>query len=118
MMQAGRLNDKIVLLKKETVQDELGQIIVSWKEINNAWCSISYKASKEAVTNGVILGDNQVSIRLRWDKYASQLTQNDAMRGVSGEFYSIVGVFPEMASRVYIDFVCKIGVIGESNNNG
>lgn len=117
-MLVGRLSTRFNALKKHTTQDSYGQAIVEWQDIGGVWGALSYKQSKEAVAGGAILENNQVSIRLRADKKASQLTQNDALKDKDGNFYSINGVFPEMASRAFIDFVCEVGTLGEDNNNG
>lgn len=117
-MLASRFNEKLLVLRKETVQDTDGQMIATWHIEGWVYGAISYKSSKEAVNAGAILEDNQVSVRLRWDKRADRITQNDAFKDAKGNFLSIIGIFPEIADKAYIDFVCKIGVFGEDNSNG
>ena len=116
MIKTSRFTERITVFRKEKQTDNNGDLINALTLIGEFYACFKFLSGSETIKSGVI-AKNTVSIRLRWDKKASQITAN--CKAKWGEkAINIISVLPDMETRAYIDLVGEIGVINGDNLMG
>lgn len=102
-MDAGRLNRKVVIERRVTGQDALGQPSTTWETVATVWADIRILGGLETLKAGADTSIVKASIRVRWK------TGIDAgMRVKHGaDLYDIKSVQPDVSRRMHIDLVCE-----------
>lgn len=114
------LDIKITYWKKEQTQQENGSYKVSYIQLESVNASIRYKTGRELIKN-TIIEENTIIIRVYNDKISQKITPNHL---ISFDLYGerkvlqIIAKNYELASKKWIDFNCREGVVDLENANG
>lgn len=65
-MRAGRLNKRIVIEQKTTVDDDFGQPIETWSTFATVWASVEYQSGKEGFTADQLQAELITRFRIRY----------------------------------------------------
>jgi len=103
-MQAGKLNTRVTIQRPGTAQDELGQPIAAWVDVDTVWADVRHLSGIGAIKGGGEVSVIKASMRLR---RRDDLTAG--MRMVVGPtVYEVEAVPPPAARQDYTDLVCKV----------
>ncbi|VVE28260.1 head-tail adaptor protein [Pandoraea pneumonica] len=105
-MRAGRLSDWVVIERRESVRDALGEQSHQWVRLDADWGDIRFVNGREYVTSGTEVSVATVSIRMRW---RDDVLASDRIVDADGQVYSIAAILPDKRRRVYVDFACSTG---------
>lgn len=114
------LDTKITYWKKEQVQQANGSYKVNYIQLQSVNASIRYKTGRELIKN-TIIEENTIVIRVYNDQISQKITPNNL---ISFDLYGeekvlqIIAKNYELASKKWIDFTCKDGVVDFENGNG
>ena len=108
-LEAGTLNRRVSLQRREEVQDETGGSVVAWVPYASVWASIKHPSGMETVRSEVPVSVVKASIRIRL-RDDVDATCRVLYRGT---IYDIKAVMPDLESREYLDLACEAG-----QNNG
>lgn len=103
MLQAGSLNCRIVIFRRDKVRSPGGQVVDEWVEHARTWANVA-----KLTGLGTIKAESDVSllkasyrVRYRRDLTAAMRLAHD------GAIYDIKAVLPDHARREYVDLVCQ-----------
>lgn len=65
-MNAGRLNKRITLQRRETVRKPSGQRVGEWVDVATIWAEVNCTDSKTVSDDGVILHEGLYRFYIRW----------------------------------------------------
>lgn len=105
-MEAGRLNQQIVIQSPTTTQNAIGEPVTTWVEVATVWAAIEDMTGREfqaaqAAQNGV-----ETRIRVRW---RDGLTPT--MRALAGgRIYDIQAVLDRDGRKTELQLMCRRGV--------
>lgn len=116
MIKTSRFTERISVFRKEKQRDNNGDLINVLTPIGDFYACFKFLSGSETIKSGVI-AKNTVSIRLRWDKKANEITANCIIEW-QNKSINIISVLPDMETRAYIDLVGEIGVINNDNLMG
>lgn len=103
-MQAGRLRNRVTLQRQTSGQDEIGQPITTWSDVDSIWADIRHVSGIETVKSGAIASIVKVSVRIR---YRSDV--DSGMRILGGATaYNISAILPDTSKKQYLDLVCEV----------
>lgn len=103
-MQAGSLNNRIIVQSQTGGTDALGQPVDTWTDTHSLWANIKYQNGSQSIKSGADTSIVQVSIRIR-RKYGV----NAGMRVLYGStVYQIDAVLHDEKDKQYTDLVCKV----------
>lgn len=102
---AGKFNRRITIQRLVTGQDEIGQPVSTWTDVDTVWARIAHKSGLETIKSDAPVSVVQASIRIGYR------TDIDAgMRAVYGAtLYDILAAIPDVAGREHTDLVCQTG---------
>lgn len=102
-MRAGQLNRQIVIARRVTGQDEIGQPIDTIETVATVWANIRHTSGLEAIKSDATTSVVKASIRIRYraDIDAGMIVIYGAVT------YEIRAVLPDEAGRVYCDLACE-----------
>lgn len=105
MLSAGKLNRRVIVQRREVLQDPGGQPIVGgWTDYGRVWANIRALSGLGAIRADAQTSITRVSIRIR---YRAGITS--AMRIIYADcVYEIIAVLPDEARREYMDLVCEV----------
>ncbi|WP_018435351.1 phage head closure protein [Paraburkholderia atlantica] len=103
MLEAGTLNRRVRIERRDQTQDDLGQPVDTWVEVATAWCNVRMLTGKETLAADADVASATASIRIR---YRTDIT--NVMRAVvDGVIFNILAPLPDLASREYTDLACS-----------
>jgi SPP1 family predicted phage head-tail adaptor len=103
-MQAGKLDNRIIIQSQTGGVDALGQPVDTWANTHSVWAHIKYQNGAQAIKAGADVSVVQVSIRIR-----RKFGVNAGMRVLYGStVYQIDAVLHDEADKQYTDLVCKV----------
>lgn len=101
-MQAGRMNQRIVLQTQTAGVDAIGQPVSTWANTATLWAHIRYMGGLEAIKAGALTSSTQASVRIR---YRTGITTGQRLlHGLT--YYNITAVMPH--EREWLDLVCEV----------
>ena len=112
-MDTAKLNERIVIFRKEKQLLNDGTEEYSLVEKANLWANIRFQSGKEIIKSGVI-ATNTVLITIR---FSDKITANDIILW-RGKYINIQAVNPDYTGRKYTEIIGELGVINEHNLMG
>jgi SPP1 family predicted phage head-tail adaptor len=102
-MDAGKLTNRVVIERRSTSTDALGQPYTSWTTVATVWAWIAHLNGIEAIKAGADTSLIRTSIRIRWrtDVTAAMRIRHNT------DVYEIKAVLPRLQSGDFIDMVCQ-----------
>jgi SPP1 family predicted phage head-tail adaptor len=103
MVDAGKLNRRIVVKYLNSGQDSAGQPVLTWTTLATLWAHIRFSSGLESIKGGqdVSVAKCSVRVRLRTDITA-------AMRVYLGStVYEIKSILPDEEHKWHMDLVCE-----------
>jgi len=109
MLQAGSLNCRVVILRRDKVRSPGGQLVDEYVEYARIWANVARLTGLGAIKaeSAISLVKASYRVRYRRDLSASMRLVHD------GVVYDIKAVLPDHARREYVDLVCQ-SIPGES----
>tara|TARA_R100000541_G_scaffold243_1_gene908 strand:- start:4409 stop:4762 length:354 start_codon:yes stop_codon:yes gene_type:complete len=93
MIPAGQLNKRIVIQRRASTQDNMGQETESWSVLASRKASIKMTAGGETVSKTGELSTNMFDIKIRYDQDTKTATTADRVVNMStNDVYDIVSV--------------------------
>lgn len=104
-MQAGKLSERIVIEKRETGVDPIGQPIDQWVTFMECWADVRHLSGMETIKADATVSVTRGSIRIRNRKTRPRPTAS--MRVVyDGHLYEIRSVLPNHR-QAYLDLIVE-----------
>ena len=107
-MDAGKLDRRVLLLRKVSTRDQYGGASVDWQIIATVWARKLSSKGREFYSAGRTLSGNEVGIQIRHTPTVAGLTQLDVFE-LEGKRYNIASV-DEVGRRDYITIIGESGV--------
>lgn len=104
-LQAGKLNRRIIIQKRETGEtDAAGQPIEKWADVHELWAWHKNLNGRAGLQGNVITAINGDSFRIRYTK--KQI--DTGMRILcADQYFKITRIVVDIAKREYIDLICE-----------
>lgn len=101
-MQAGKLNERVLLQRPEIMQDDFGALRKTWHDVGEFWANVRFPRGAEFQRDNTDLRTVSASVRVRFRR------DLDAdMRVVHrGRILAITAVLPDEAGKQYVDLIC------------
>lgn len=101
-MQAGKLNERVLLQCPEITQDDFGALLKKWVDVGEVWANVRFQRGAEFQRGNADLRTVSVSVRVRFRR------DLDAdMRLIHrGRIFAITAVLPDETGKQYVDLVC------------
>ena len=112
-MDTAKLNERVVIFRKEKQLLNDGTEEYALNEIGNYYANIRFQSGKEVIKSGVIAA-NTVLIAIR---FSDKITANDIILW-RGKYINITAVNPDYTGRKYTEIIGEIGVINADNLMG
>ena len=112
-MDTAKLNERIVIFRKEKQLLDDGTEEYALNKIGNYWANIRFQSGKEMIKSGVF-ATNTVLITIR---FSEKITANDIILWRE-KYINITAVNPDYTGRKYTEILGEIGVINEHNLMG
>lgn len=104
-MRAGPMRHSVLLQQYSETQDETGQPVAAWEDLDTVWADVRFPGGLEAVKSDVPVNVTRASIRIRY-----RTGIGATMRAIyDGRTYDIVSVLPDTTARRYLDLVAQTG---------
>lgn len=109
-MQAGKLNERVLIQRPEITQDDFGALLKKWVDVGEVWANVRFQRGAEFQRNNADLRTVSVSVRVRFRR-----DLNADMRVVHrGRILAISAVLPDEQGKQFVDLVC-VEQRGEGN---
>ena len=103
-MQSGTLNRRVIIKRKKTTQDDYGEPVEGWQEVDEIWGNVRHLSGLETVRGGAQTSEVRASVRVRFKPGISAAMVAD----VEGKTYQIDAVLVDVKNREYMDLICKV----------
>lgn len=101
-MKAGTLDQRIILQRRGTVEDSIGQPVESWTDVAYLWANVRHLSGVESIKADAAVSQVKSSIRVRY-----RTGIDSGMRVVHGKaVYQIKAVLPH--GLEWIDLACVL----------
>lgn len=102
-MNPGALNQRVLISRYSSTQDEIGQVIEAWAPLATVWAAVEPQAGREFVAAGAAQSELTTRIRLR---YRPGITSADRVIH-DGKTYNIASVIDYRSAKREIVLMCK-----------
>lgn len=102
MISAGSLNHRVAIEARSSAKDAIGQPVLTWSIVSNAWANILVPTGLSAIRASAEVAEVKVSIRMR---YREDITEAHRIRH-GADLYDVQAVLPNKA-KGYVDLLCK-----------
>jgi len=75
--QAGRLDTRVTIQRKQTSQSNSGATIETWQDLATRWADVRPLTGAERLQGESVTAKDQVQIKLRWDASIADLSPLD-----------------------------------------
>lgn len=89
MIEAGRLNRRVTLLRETTAENEFGEYVETWAPVGVVWASFTPVSDAERVRSAEVAAMITARFVLRWSALSASLTPNDRLR-FDGRDFNVV----------------------------
>lgn len=101
-MQAGKLNERVLIQRPEITQDDFGALLKKWVDVGEVWANVRFPRGAEFQRGNTDLRTVSASVRLRFRRDV-----NADWRVVHrGRILAITAVLPDEAGKQYVDLIC------------
>ena len=104
MIQAGKLNNRIVIQSRSVGVDAIGQPVDTWATFASVWANVKFNSGSESIKSGMDISVNKVSMLVR--------LRNDITPGMRVAFktktYDIEAILPDESSGDRMYLVCQL----------
>ena len=92
-MEAGRLNKRITIQRREKTRNPSGQTVGEWKDVCTVWAEVNCTDSKVVDANGAIQHEGLYRFYIRWRPgiTAEMRVVWQVTRGCKGRVFLLVG---------------------------
>ena len=104
MIQAGKLNSRIVIQSRTVGVDAIGQPVDTWATFATVWANIKFNSGSESIKSGMDVSIGKVSMLVR--------IRDDITTGMRVAFktknYDIEAILPDESSGDRMYLVCQL----------
>lgn len=109
-MQAGRLRDRITIMKFTSTRDPAGQPVEKWDEVKTVWAEVKGISGHEQLASGTETASATVRV---WVRFRRDITAASRLRVETGPFkkatLNVIGPPIPDARGVLLEILCKQG---------
>lgn len=108
---ASKLHNRVTIQQPNKARDEYGQLIADWQDVATVWADVKFKNGAEYQRTQVDFGDTTASVRIRLNQTTRQVDNSFRLilRDFNDQIMAIEAVLPDMATRGFMDLVCRVG---------
>lgn len=103
MMQAGRLNQRVLIERYTEGQDEIGQPVMEWVPLTTVWAAVEPLNGREFITADA--GQSEITTRIRL-RYRAELQPTDRINHES-TLYDIQSIINPRSGDAELVLMCK-----------
>ena len=102
-MTPGALNQRVLIERFTSEQDELGQMIDTWTPLATVWAAVEPQAGREFIAAGAAQSELTTKVRIR---YRPGITSGDRVTH-DGRTYNIQSVVDYRSQRRELVLMCR-----------